>query len=107
MRLCHMRTRTGHMHHLPGLVEPEVVAGEHCHLRLVVHVQDHVRLSQVGEIVDCKVEIVVPRRFATPLCCAIFEQRASISVDSVESDVREKAMQLKEKPKLLYYNKGL
>jgi len=45
--------------------------------------------------------------FATPLCCAIFEQRASISVDSVEADVREKAMQLKEKPKLLYYNKGL
>ena len=46
-------------------------------------------------------------RFATPLCCAIFEQRASISVDSVEADVRERAMRLKEKPKLLYYNKGL
>ena len=29
--------------HLPGLVEPEVVTGEHHRVRLVVRVQDHVR----------------------------------------------------------------
>jgi hypothetical protein len=44
-----------------------------------------------------------PFRFATPLCCAIFEQRATISIDSVEPEIRAKA----EKHKLLYYNKGL
>ena len=45
--------------------------------------------------------------FATPLCCAIFEQKASISVDGIEPELREKALGLSSKPQLLFYNKGL
>lgn len=45
--------------------------------------------------------------FATPLCCAIFEQKASIAVDAIEPELRDKARGLKSEPQLLYYNKGL
>ena len=46
--------------------------------------------------------------FATPLCCAIFEQRASIHVDSLEQDLKDKVKKLNQ-PNIqyLYYNKGL
>jgi hypothetical protein len=46
--------------------------------------------------------------FATPSCCAIFPQKSSIKVKSLESDVRDKL--LKEgygENDYLYYNKGL
>jgi len=45
--------------------------------------------------------------FATPLCCAIFEQKASIPLSRVEPEIRAKAEALKERPELLFYNKGL
>lgn len=45
--------------------------------------------------------------FATPLCCAIFEQKASIPVKRCEADIKEKVAALPEHPKYLYYNKGL
>ena len=44
--------------------------------------------------------------FATPLCCAIFEQQASVPVDSLEADVRDK-LKVKGHTGLVYYNKGL
>ena len=44
--------------------------------------------------------------FATPLCCAIFEQQASIHVDSLEADVRNRLV-AKGHTSLVYYNKGL
>lgn len=45
--------------------------------------------------------------FATPLCCALFSQKASISVDSLELEIRDKIR--KENPGLqtVSYNKGL
>lgn len=45
--------------------------------------------------------------FATPLCCALFSQKASISVDSLEPELRDKIR--KENPALtkVSYNKGL
>ena len=44
--------------------------------------------------------------FATPLCCAIFEQQASIHVDSLEKDVGER-LKAKGITDYVYYNKGL
>merc|ERR1739845_203949 len=44
--------------------------------------------------------------FATPLCCAIFEQRASIPVTSCEDHIQKAVAALPEpRPSLLYYNK--
>ena len=44
--------------------------------------------------------------FATPLCCAIFPQMASIHVDSLEADVRDR-LRLHGHTGYLYFNKGL
>ena len=46
--------------------------------------------------------------FATPMCCAIFEQRASIDVSSCEEHIQKAVSALPEpRPSKLYYNKGL
>ena len=44
--------------------------------------------------------------FATPLCCAIFSQKAAIHVDSLEADVRDR-LKGKGYNDYLYFNKGL
>ena len=45
--------------------------------------------------------------FSTPLCCAIFEQRAKISVDKVEMDIQQSLWDSNQRHDVLYYNKGL
>ncbi|KAL0811393.1 hypothetical protein ABMA28_009801 [Loxostege sticticalis] len=45
--------------------------------------------------------------FATPLCCALFEQRASIGVDSLEPELKTIAKNKFPSEKELYFNKGL
>jgi len=45
--------------------------------------------------------------FTTPLCCALFPQRSNISIDSLESEIRDAASKLNSKPKVAFYNKGL
>ena len=44
--------------------------------------------------------------FATPLCCAIFSQKAAIHVDSLEPDVRDR-LKANGHNEYLYFNKGL
>ncbi|XP_026754161.2 sideroflexin-1-3 [Galleria mellonella] len=45
--------------------------------------------------------------FATPLCCALFEQRAAIAINSLEPDLQEQARKKFPKEKEFYFNKGL
>jgi len=45
--------------------------------------------------------------FATPMCCAIFEQKASIKPTAVEPEIQAKIKAMANPPELLYYNKGL
>ena len=45
--------------------------------------------------------------FATPLCCAIFEQKASIKVANIEDELQEKVKKMGISGEQLYYNKGL
>ncbi|XP_015786032.1 sideroflexin-1 [Tetranychus urticae] len=45
--------------------------------------------------------------FTTPLCCALFPQKSSITLDQVEPELQQKLKEHKSPPQILYYNKGL
>uniref|UniRef100_A0A1B6MGQ3 Sidoreflexin n=1 Tax=Graphocephala atropunctata TaxID=36148 RepID=A0A1B6MGQ3_9HEMI len=45
--------------------------------------------------------------FATPMACAVFSQKAQISVSRLEDNIQKEAEKLKPSPSVVYYNKGL
>lgn len=45
--------------------------------------------------------------FATPLCCALFSQKASIDVSSLEPHLQESIKKKDSTITTVYYNKGL
>lgn len=62
------------------------------------------RISAPLQIALCGVSLT----FATPLCCAIFEQQAKISVDKIETEIRDHVRsKFGPETKVLVYNKGL
>ncbi|XP_023257990.1 sideroflexin-1-like [Seriola lalandi dorsalis] len=55
---------------------------------------------QVGLVGLCLV-------FATPLCCALFPQKSSMSVSGLEADLQERIRQTSPHTTTVYFNKGL
>ncbi|XP_028826145.1 sideroflexin-3 [Denticeps clupeoides] len=55
---------------------------------------------QVGLVGICLV-------FATPLCCALFPQKSSMSISSLEVELQERIAELSPQTTTVYFNKGL
>lgn len=55
---------------------------------------------QVGLVGFCLV-------FATPLCCALFPQKSSMKVSSLEPEVRDRILAKSPSTEIVYFNKGL
>ncbi|XP_048863190.1 sideroflexin-3 [Brienomyrus brachyistius] len=55
---------------------------------------------QVGLVGICLV-------FATPLCCALFPQKSSMAVSSLEAELQQRVAEISPKTVTVYFNKGL
>ncbi|XP_047036141.1 sideroflexin-1-like [Helicoverpa zea] len=45
--------------------------------------------------------------FATPLCCALFDQKATMHINDIEKNLKEEALKISPKTDTVYFNKGL
>ncbi|KAF9418056.1 hypothetical protein HW555_005040 [Spodoptera exigua] len=79
---------------VPILTNTAVQKGLFCHYPLAVIP------FQIGFVFLCVT-------FATPLGCAFFDQKATMSINAVEKEIKENALKLSPKITSVYYNKGL
>lgn len=85
----------------PGMVLPSIVMNYLDKHDILI--KKYPKLNAPIQVLLCGVCLT----FATPMCCALFPQKSSISVSSLEPELREAFLKLPNPPEVVYYNKGL
>ncbi|GAB6029570.1 Sideroflexin-1 [Chamberlinius hualienensis] len=85
----------------PGMVIPPIVMN---------YMDKHGILIKRYPFLNAPIQVLICGiclTFATPMCCALFPQKSSISVSSLEPELQERIKSLPNPPTTVYYNKGL
>ncbi|KAJ8709705.1 hypothetical protein PYW08_009709 [Mythimna loreyi] len=85
---------------VPGMTLVPVITNVAVQRNLFCHYPLAVIPFQLSLVCICAI-------FATPFCCAIFEQKANMKVDALEPELKNAALKLSPKAATVYYNKGL